>query len=66
MGREGIEKQIMPESFQNQERAFDEGVVAGQVGVIPNTLALQGGRVHDHSGDYQNNNPEPISGEIAD
>ena len=49
MGREGIEKEIMPEALQNEERAFDERIVVRQVLVVPNELALEGREVDGES-----------------
>ena len=49
MGGEGIEKEIMPERLQDEDRAFDEGIVVGEVLVVPNELALERGEVDRES-----------------
>jgi hypothetical protein len=40
VGRERIQKQVVAERFQNKERTFNERVVAREILVVPNSLAL--------------------------
>jgi hypothetical protein len=41
MGRKGLQKEVMAEAFQNQERALDEWILPRQVLVVPDALAVQ-------------------------
>ena len=50
MGRERIQKEIMPKRFQDQDRTFDEWIIVRQVLIIPNELSLQRRHVHDEAG----------------
>jgi len=41
--RERVEKEIVPERFQCEERALYEWIVSGEVNVIPDELSLDRG-----------------------
>jgi hypothetical protein len=49
MRGEGIEKEIMPERLQDEDRAFDKGIVVRQVLVVPDELALERGEMDRES-----------------
>src|SRR6267142_6678720 len=59
MGREGIEKEIMSEALQNEERTFDERIVVRQVLVVPNELALEGREVDGESKQHEHRAARP-------
>src|ERR1044071_10396034 len=47
MRRKGVEEEIVPKRFQNQQWTFDKWIIAGQISVIPNTFALYRWSVDD-------------------
>ncbi len=42
----GIEKEIVPEGLEDEERAFDEGIVVREVKVIPDEFPGKSGSVN--------------------
>ena len=64
MGRERVDKQIVPKRFQNEERALDKRIVAREVIIVPNAFTLEGWRVNDDRGDRQTNHAQPIPAQI--
>ena len=41
-----IGKEIMAERFQDQERALDQRIVASQIDIVPDEIALERGNMH--------------------
>ena len=66
MGRKGIEEQIVPKSFQDQQRAFDEWIIARQINVVPNALALQSWSVDHERRDKKSSDPKPALAQVSD
>ena len=65
MRGKGIEKQVMAQRFQDQERALDEGIVEREILIIPDALSLQGRRSHDDADNYEEKNAQPFSTQIS-
>src|SRR6266550_8153552 len=47
--RERIEKEIVPERFESEERAFYEWIISGEANVVPDELSLDGGQSDDEA-----------------
>ena len=54
MRRKRIEKEIMAETLQDQERAFDEWIVMRQILVVPDELPLERGEMDRESQEREN------------
>src|SRR5438552_9726721 len=65
MGRERVQKQIVPKSLQDQERTLNERIVVRQILIVPDALPLHGRRAHDNADNYEEKNTEPISAQIS-
>src|SRR5258708_7390656 len=59
MRRKGIEKEIVPETLQDKERALDERIVARQVLIVPDELPLEGREMHRKPKQRENNAAHP-------
>src|SRR5437667_8674789 len=62
MGRERVQKQIVPKRFQYQQRALNEGIVARQKIIVPDTLTLQRRHMNENccSGDRKAMEPDRV------
>ena len=60
MRGEGIEEEMMAESFQREERTFNEWIVPGEILVVPDELTLKGGRSDDKADSGQEQTAKPI------
>src|SRR4030081_3759899 len=59
MGRKGIEKEIVPKTLQDKERALDERIVARQVQVVPDQLSLERREMHREPKQRENDAARP-------
>jgi hypothetical protein len=62
--RKGLQKQVMPEAFQNQERTLNERILRRQILVIPNALAIEAVSPSENTDHQQDRGPQPIRSEI--
>jgi hypothetical protein len=61
MGGERIQKQVMAERFENKEWTLNERIVAREIMVVPNPLALQSRCVNENSGEPDNERAKPVA-----
>ncbi len=60
MGGEGIEKEVVPESFEREPRTLNEGIIVGQILVVPDELALERGHPNDETNKREDDTSNPI------
>src|SRR5437870_4420535 len=60
MRREQVQKKIMPEDFENKDRAPDQGIVVHEGDVVPDHLALQRGHSDNKTDDNEEQTAHPI------
>jgi hypothetical protein len=54
----------MPEGLQNEEGTFNERIVAREVFVIPDALALERGEVNEESDGSEQKTAQPIFAQV--
>ena len=60
MRRVGIEKEVVPERFEREQRTFDEWVVVREVIVVPYRLSLQSGQMHEKADSREEEISRPL------
>ena len=62
MRRKGIEKQIVAECFEDQERTFYERIEVREIFIVPDELTLERGYSNDEPSHAENDalNPAPL------
>ena len=65
MGRERVQKQIVPKGLQDQERALDKRIVMRQILIVPDALSLQSRRSHDDADNHEEKNTQRFSAQIS-
>ena len=59
--RKGIEKEIMPKGFEDQNRALYKGIRADQIIVVPDREPGQSRKAGNDTADTQERHPQPLA-----
>ena len=60
MRRKGIEEEMMTESFEREQRTFDERIITSEILVVPNKLTLKRGRSDNETHPGQDQTAHPV------
>jgi hypothetical protein len=66
MGRERVEKEMVPESFEDEEGAFDEGICRRQVIIIPDPLTGESREMNQDGDQTENYDANPVGLKISE
>jgi hypothetical protein len=58
--RGSVEREKMPEGFRDEQRTFDEGIVADQPSIIPDKLPLKRGKTDGHAENEKEETSDPM------
>ena len=61
MPGEGVEKKMVAEGLEDQDRTFDERIIARQILIIPHQLPLEGGHSYNEADKREKKAPSPIA-----
>jgi hypothetical protein len=59
-----IEEEMVPENFENEERAPDKRIVAQEKTIVPHQLALQGWKADEKSDESEKRAADPLFGQV--